>query len=130
MFQSLPVMPFFVRHAKGVQLQNIFIFSKIPFWRLTTYKYKNIKWDEQGNPTNLFENATPSNAVYIEDTNGLSCRLRGELAAPMRRLFLYLKDVQNAQIETPLHNRTTPQWCTIAGKDSKAFILKVQPSPH
>ncbi len=124
MFESLPCYALFIRHAKGVQLQNISFTAKSPFWRLTTYIYKNIKWDEQGNPTNYFENSTPSNAVYIEDTDGLILSDWRENCYTNEAPLLYLKDVQNAQIETPLHNRTVPQWCTIAGENSKSVYFK------
>jgi len=117
MFGALPSYAFYIRHAKGVQLQNISWEASIPFWRITTHKYKDINWDEQGNPTNNFEKASPNIAIWVEDVHDFVLSDWQERAVSDNTEILYLKDIHNAQIDSPIKYRNNRHWCTIHGGD-------------
>ncbi len=115
MFGALPSYAFFIRHARNVQLQNFSFETVAPFWRITTHKYKDILWDERGNPTNYFEHSSPEIAIWAEDVIDFIFSNWHEKNTSNTTEILYLKDVQNAQIDTPLHHRNISHWYTIQG---------------
>lgn len=124
MFGALPCYAFYIRHARGVQLQNISFETHSPFWRISTHKYRDINWNEQGNPTNLFENSSPGIAIWVEDVHDFILTDWQERKNTDKTEILYLKDVQNAQIARPLHSRTNSQWCTIQGGNKNSIYFK------
>ncbi len=115
MFGALPSYAFYIRHARNVQLQNFSFETVSPFWRINTHTYKDIIWDEQGNPTNYFEKSSPGIAIWAEDVQHFILSDWHEKGTSDNTEILYLKDIQNAQISTPLNNRSNSHWCTIQG---------------
>lgn len=113
MFAALPSYAFYIHHAQGVQLQNISFESTPSFWRITTHKYKDVAWDEHGNPMNYFQKSSPGIAIWVEDVQNFILSDWHEKKTDDTTEILYLKDVQNAQISTPLNSRSNPHWCTI-----------------
>ncbi len=121
MFEALPCYAFYIRHARGVLIQNISYETISPFWRLTTTKYRDIIWDEKGNPTNYFEVSTPGIAMWVEDVYDFSLSDWREKDSPDNTEILYLKDVHKAKIDKPLYSRNCEKWCTIHGGDEKSI---------
>ncbi|MGC9055187.1 MAG: glycoside hydrolase family 28 protein, partial [Candidatus Hydrogenedens sp.] len=124
MFGALPCYAFYIRHAKGVQLQNISFEASNSFWRITTHKYKDIIWDEQGNPTNYFENASPGIAIWVEDVRDFVLSDWQERNVSDNTEILYLKDIQNAQIDRPNNYRVNKHWCTVHSEGTKTIHIK------
>ncbi len=124
MFGSLPSYAFYIRHARSVQLQNISIEALYPFWRITTQKYKDIIWNEQGKPTNHFEDSSPGIAIWVEDVHNFILSDWQEKTSSDHTEILYLKDVHNVQIDTPVTPRTHTNWCTIQGESRNSICVK------
>lgn len=123
MFESLPSYAFFIRHAKGVHLTNFAFSAQIPFWRLTSLKYRDISWDEQGNPKDNYEISTPGIGMYIEDVQELYLQSWRENTQTDETPILYLKDVRDAKIESPIRRRNAEPWCVIRGKESQDILI-------
>lgn len=123
MFGALPSYAFYIRHAKGVQLQNISFEASTPFWRITTHKYKDITWNEQGNPTNYFEKASPGIAIWVEDVNDFILSDWQERTVSDSTEVLYLRDIQSARIDRPMNSRSIKHWCTVHGGDTDTIQI-------
>lgn len=123
MFGALPSYAYFIRHAKNIMLSNISFSAEEPFWRLVNLKSRETVWNEDGIPVNNSEPSTPNIAVYVEDVDELLINQWREKTITNEVPLLYLRDVKNARIDTPLHNRKNQHWCTIEGNDPSSVFF-------
>ncbi len=117
MFGALPSYALFIRHAKNIMLNNVSFTAEESFWRITNLTLRDTIWSEDGVPTNNSQPADPEISAYIEDVDGLMITQWREKAKSTNSPLLYLRDVINARIDTPLHYRKTSHWCTVYNYD-------------
>ncbi|HOK10611.1 MAG TPA: glycosyl hydrolase family 28 protein [Candidatus Hydrogenedens sp.] len=126
MFEALPCYAFFIRHARGVQMQNISFEARPSFWRITTDKYRDIIWNEKAEPTNLFEMASPGIAIWADDVQEFTLSDWREKTKLDDSVVIFLKDVERAQIETPIYIQNNPLWCIVKGGNVDTIQFKGQ----
>lgn len=121
MFGAMPSYAFFIRHAKNIMLNNISFSAEEPFWRIADLKLRDTMWNENGVPVNNSKPASPGISIYVEDVDGIMIHQWREKANTSDSPLIHLKNVSNARIDTPLHYRKTPHWCTVVGGDTNSI---------